>query len=101
MAPTSTWANASGRRSNEMLRIEYADYEALRAHGEETYPNECCCVLLGKNIAGESNSAADIKSPAAVNHVPQIGRASNTRTYSAHNRYKIAPQDLVKIQRQA
>jgi proteasome lid subunit RPN8/RPN11 len=78
-----------------MLRIEYADYEALRAHGEETYPNECCGVLLGKNIAGEGNSAA------ATNHVQQIVRAGNTRTDSAHNRYNIAPQELVKIQRQA
>jgi proteasome lid subunit RPN8/RPN11 len=78
-----------------MLRIEYADYEALRAHGEETYPNECCGVLLGKNIAGEGDSAA------AINHVRQIVRAGNTRTDSAHNRYNIAPQELVKIQRQA
>ena len=78
-----------------MLRIEYADYEALRAHGEETYPNECCGVLLGKNIAGEGDSAP------AINHVQQIVRAGNTRTDSAHNRYNIAPQELVKIQRQA
>jgi proteasome lid subunit RPN8/RPN11 len=78
-----------------MLRIQYADYEALRAHGEETYPNECCGVLLGKNIAGEGNGAA------AVNYVHQIVRAGNTRTDSAHNRYNIAPQELVKIQRQA
>src|SRR3979490_1346835 len=76
-----------------MLRIEYADYEALRAHGEETYPNECCGVLLGKNIAGEGEGA--------VNHVQQIIRAGNPRTDSAHNRYNIAPQELVKIQRQA
>jgi proteasome lid subunit RPN8/RPN11 len=75
-----------------MLRIEYSDYEALRAHGEETYPNECCGVLLGKNIAGDG---------AAVNHVRQIVRAGNTRTDSAHNRYNIAPQELVKIQRKA
>jgi proteasome lid subunit RPN8/RPN11 len=72
-----------------MLRIHYAEYEALRAHGEETYPNECCGVLLGKNIAGEGN------------HVQQIVRAGNTRTDSAHNRYHIAPHELVKIQRQA
>jgi proteasome lid subunit RPN8/RPN11 len=77
-----------------MLRIQYADYEALRAHGEETYPNECCGVLLGKNIAGEDSAAA-------TNHVQQIIRAGNTRTDSAHNRYNIAPQELVKIQRQA
>ena len=41
----------AGRRSNAMLRIDYADYEALRAHGEETYPHECCGVLLGKSEA--------------------------------------------------
>ena len=72
-----------------MLRIQYSDYEALRTHGQETYPNECCGVLLGKNIAGEGN------------HVRQIVRAGNTRTDSAHNRYNIAPQELVRIQRQA
>ncbi len=71
-----------------MLRIHYYHYEALRAHGEETYPNECCGVLLGKNIAGIGN------------HVQQIVRVGNTRTDSAHNRYHIAPQELVKIQRQ-
>jgi proteasome lid subunit RPN8/RPN11 len=72
-----------------MLRIEYADYETLRAHGEETYPNECCGVLLGKNVVGEGN------------HVQQIVRAGNTRTDSAHNRYNIAPHELVRVQRQA
>ena len=71
-----------------MLHITYSDYEALRAHGEETYPNECCGVLLGK-------------SDAEGNHVHQIVHAGNTRTDSAHNRYNIAPIELVKIQRQA
>ena len=77
-----------------MLRIQYADYVALRAHGEETYPNECCGVLLGKSSI-EGNSAT------AINTVHKIVRAGNTRTDSAHNRYNIAPQELVKIQRQA
>jgi proteasome lid subunit RPN8/RPN11 len=72
-----------------MLRINYIDYEALRKHGEETYPNECCGVLLGKHLAGEGNQ------------IREIVRAGNTRTDSAHNRYHIAPQELVKIQRQA
>jgi proteasome lid subunit RPN8/RPN11 len=72
-----------------MLRILYVEYEALRAHGQETYPHECCGVLLGKYESG------------AGNHVHQIVRAGNTRTDSAHNRYNIAPQELVKIQRQA
>lgn len=71
-----------------MLQITYTDYEAMRAHGEETYPHECCGVMLGKSAA-EGNT------------VHQIVRAGNTRTDSAHNRYNIAPQELVKIQRQA
>ncbi|MEO6981550.1 MAG: M67 family metallopeptidase [Edaphobacter sp.] len=78
-----------------MLQIHHVEYETLRAHGEETYPNECCGVLLGKRIAATANNAT------AVNHVQQIVRAGNTRTDSAHNRYNIAPQELVRIQRQA
>ncbi|HXC96587.1 MAG TPA: M67 family metallopeptidase [Edaphobacter sp.] len=78
-----------------MLRIGYHDYEALRKHGEETYPHECCGVLLGKNVAKDENSLTP------MNHVQHIVRAGNTRTDSAHNRYNIAPQELIKIQRQA
>jgi len=72
-----------------MIRISEEDYAGLRAHGEETYPHECCGVLLGKN------------EPGIGNRVSLIVRAGNTRTDSAHNRYNIAPQELVKIQRQA
>ena len=71
-----------------MLHISHSDYTALRAHGEETYPHECCGVLLG-NASPEGN------------RVRQIVRAGNTRTDSAHNRYNIAPQELIKIQRHA
>ena len=72
-----------------VLTISKDDYEALRAHGEETYPHECCGVLLGKNEPGVGNS------------VSLLVRAGNTETTAAHNRYHIAPQELVRIQRQA
>lgn len=72
-----------------MIRISQEDYATMRAHGEETYPHECCGVLLGKN------------EPGVGNRVSLIVRAGNTRTDSAHNRYNIAPQELVRIQRQA
>ncbi len=70
-----------------MLRLSYNDYAALRAHGEETYPNECCGILLGK---------AD---DAGGNEVQVILRAGNTRTDSAHNRYHISPVELIQAQR--
>jgi proteasome lid subunit RPN8/RPN11 len=72
-----------------VLRVPRAVYESLRAHGEETYPHECCGALLGNAIQGGSWSIV-----AAV-------RAGNTRTDSAHNRYSIAPVELVRIQREA
>jgi len=62
-----------------MLKITYAHYEALRTHGEETYPHECCGVLLGR-AGGEGNE------------VLELVRADNTRTDSLHNRYNIAPE---------
>ncbi|HEX4007231.1 MAG TPA: M67 family metallopeptidase [Acidobacteriaceae bacterium] len=69
-----------------MLRMSQQIYDALREHGEETYPHECCGVLLGRFEPGG-------------NEVGEAVRAGNTRTDSAHNRYQIAPQELVKIQR--
>jgi proteasome lid subunit RPN8/RPN11 len=71
-----------------MLKLSREDYESLRAHGEETYPHECCGVLLGK-------SGVD------GNHVHKIVRAGNTRTDRAHDRYNIAPEELIRVQRQA
>lgn len=70
-----------------MLRLTYADYAAMRMHGEETYPDECCGILLGKPDG------------AGGNEVLALMRAGNTRTDSAHNRYHISPLELIQAQR--
>jgi proteasome lid subunit RPN8/RPN11 len=70
-----------------MLKISQQLYEALRIHGEETYPHECCGVLLGQ-----------MEDEGRV--VTSLARAGNTRTDSAHNRYNIDPKDLIRIQRE-
>ncbi len=69
------------------MKIDKERYDAVRRHGEETYPHECCGVLLGQ-IDG------DIKT------VTTTARAGNTRTDSAHNRYNIDPKELIRIQRE-
>jgi proteasome lid subunit RPN8/RPN11 len=71
-----------------MLKLSKAQYDALRRHGEETYPHECCGVLLGQM---EDHGLRTVSSTA---------RAGNTRTDSAHNRYNIDPKDLIRIQRE-
>ena len=69
------------------LRITQALYQQLRSHGEETYPYECCGIMLGK--AGEDGM-----------EVSSLLRAGNTRTDSAHNRYGIDPRELIAAQRE-
>jgi proteasome lid subunit RPN8/RPN11 len=71
-----------------VLKLAQAVYQAIRAHGEETYPHECCGVLLGRPTPEGWQVTASV-------------RAGNTRTDSAHNRYQIAPLELVKIEREA
>lgn len=71
-----------------MLRITQSDLDSLRLHGEETYPHECCGILVGK-MEGETRT------------VEAVIRAGNTRTDSPHNRYHIDPRELVAAQRKA
>lgn len=71
-----------------MLTLSDSDYQVLRRHGEETYPHECCGVLLGQ--FGDDGSKT----------VSRIARCGNTRADSPHNRYHIDPKELIRIQRE-
>lgn len=63
--------------------------DQLRQHGEQTYPHECCGVLVGEfDEAGNKT-------------VKTVVGCGNTRTDSPHNRYHISPIELVRIQREA
>lgn len=71
-----------------VLVISNSDLATLRRHGEQTYPHECCGVLLGE--ADE-----------AVKTVRAVIPCGNTRTDSPQNRYNIDPHELVRVQREA
>jgi proteasome lid subunit RPN8/RPN11 len=71
-----------------VLRMKRAVYDSIRAHGEETYPDECCGALLGESTPEGWR-------------VTEAVRTGNIRTDSAHNRYSIAPLELIKIEREA
>ncbi|MGD1105555.1 MAG: M67 family metallopeptidase [Terracidiphilus sp.] len=71
-----------------LLRLPLAVYKDLRAHGEETYPNECCGALLGR-LTAEGWL------------VDSLVRATNARAESRRDRYEITPAELVKIAREA
>jgi proteasome lid subunit RPN8/RPN11 len=70
------------------MRLTRAVYHAIRAHGEQAWPRECCGALLGRcTVEGWQVEAA-------------VG-AENTPSGSAHSRYSIAPAELVRIEREA
>jgi len=70
-----------------MLVIGREDWEEIRRHGEDTYPHECCGVLLGEMEDGRKVVKTTV-------------RCGNTRQDSPQDRYNIDPRELVKIQRE-
>ncbi|MBV8478120.1 MAG: M67 family metallopeptidase [Acidobacteria bacterium] len=70
-----------------MLKIYQPLHDSLRRHSEETYPHECCGVLLGQIADGGRV-------------VTSIARCGNTRDDSPRNRYHIDPRELIRIQRE-
>jgi proteasome lid subunit RPN8/RPN11 len=75
-----------------MLKLSQSDYLSLRQHGEETYPHECCGVLLGRF---DDNGTKSV-----TKSVSRVVRCGNTRADSPHNRYQIDPRELIRVQRE-
>jgi proteasome lid subunit RPN8/RPN11 len=71
-----------------MLKLPSHVYSSVRSHGEETYPHECCGVLLGH--FGDNGEKT----------VTRAARCGNTREDSPRNRYNIDPKELIRIQRE-
>ena len=71
-----------------MLRLSKDIYNAVRAHGEETYPHESCGALLGR---ASRDGWLIVKSI----------RATNAAIGSTQHRYEIAPKELVSLVREA
>lgn len=71
-----------------MLAFPKALWMLMRQHGEATYPHECCGILLGRESEGGRE-------------VVEVVRCHNERANAAHDRYSIAPLDLIKTERQA
>ena len=71
-----------------MLKLRPTDYDEIRRHGEETYPHECCGVLLGVILEDTREVRATV-------------RCRNTRVDSPQNRYNLDPRELVRVQCEA
>lgn len=71
-----------------MLKLRQAEYDQIRRHGEQTYPYECCGVLLGR-VDGNTR-------------IVTAGRpCHNARADSSRDRYEIDPAEVARILREA
>jgi proteasome lid subunit RPN8/RPN11 len=71
-----------------MIQIDREAWEAMLAHAEAAYPNECCGAMLGR-ITGETKS------------VERALRLDNSYGGSQEARYEIRPEDLLAADRAA
>ncbi len=71
------------------IEISALDIEAIRSHGEETFPNECCGFMLGK-------ANGDLR------NVAELMRAENDREDEAkYNRFLITPDAFMRGEKAA
>jgi proteasome lid subunit RPN8/RPN11 len=69
-----------------MIHISKDVYDEILAHAKESYPGECCGVLVGK--------------PASDPTIVRAYRADNTNTERSRDRYEIDPEALFRIDRE-
>ena len=70
------------------IELPQQQIERIREHGQQTYPNECCGVLLGKEQDGRKV-------------VLDILPLKNARDDSPRNRFLILPEDILHSDREA
>lgn len=68
-----------------MIKITKDVYDEITGHAKESYPEECCGVLVGK--------------PAAETTITKAFRVDNLNKERSQDRYEIDPDALFKIDR--
>ena len=70
-----------------MLKLSPTDYASLRRHGEQSYPHECCGILIGTRERDTRTVLTTIR--------------CNNISESPHTRYHIDPRELIHAQGEA
>jgi proteasome lid subunit RPN8/RPN11 len=85
-------ATPSARRAGPTggVQVRPTDLEAIRRHGEETWPHECCGLLLGR-----------VEADGRTKRVSAVEKLVNEREDSRHNRFLIAPETFLAADRSA
>jgi proteasome lid subunit RPN8/RPN11 len=71
-----------------VITLDPETLEAIRKHGREAYPEECCGALLGTANNGSAR-------------VARIARMENARADERRRRYTIEPLEYARVEREA
>ncbi|MCU0534475.1 MAG: M67 family metallopeptidase [Hydrococcus sp. Prado102] len=81
------------------IRIGIEQIEQIRHHAENTYPEECCGLLLGR-IADRDKLIVEVRQTENSWEV-ELTELLPIKTGSKRNRFSIAPEVLLKLQKEA
>jgi proteasome lid subunit RPN8/RPN11 len=70
------------------LRVNDRDLASIYSHGESTFPEECCGVMIGRALGDDRYEVVEI-----------IAATNEREDESRHNRFLISPQILLQAQR--
>ena len=75
------------------LKISAEVAQQIRQHGAETYPNECCGALLGRDDVEEGvTSAGGVRLP--LREIVALFPLTNRRDDSPRNRFSVTAEDV-------
>jgi proteasome lid subunit RPN8/RPN11 len=75
------------------LKISADLAQEIRQHGAETYPNECCGALLGRDdVDGDAISVGGVRLP--IREIVALFPLTNRRDDSPHNRFSVSAEDV-------
>jgi proteasome lid subunit RPN8/RPN11 len=67
--------------------------QQIRRHGAQTYPNECCGALLGRDdVDGDVTAPGGV--PLPIREIAALFPLTNRRQDSPHNRFSVTAEDV-------
>ena len=79
--------------TSSTLKMSTEIAQKIRQHGAETYPNECCGALLGRDAGPEVTTTADGVQPPA-REILALFPLVNRRDDSPRNRFSVTAEDV-------
>lgn len=83
-----------------VLKLCSHHFEAICKHGESTYPNECCGLLLGQ-VSNGSKTVVEVRATANVwdTQAAELFEEQESKASNQSN-YAISPQTMLQVQKE-